>query len=126
METPEFLEIWFDSLCRATYQGSFFLLFVWCFVKLFPALSSSSQAWLWRFVLIKFMLIFVWNTPIEIPILQAEQSALEMIQKGNSFNSRVPHPEPLDPLALRVREGPATLKEGVKGVWGSNRVRVGL
>ncbi|HWD37604.1 MAG TPA: hypothetical protein VG944_02055, partial [Fimbriimonas sp.] len=44
---PDLLGLWTDTMWRATWQGSLFVIAVWIVCRLFKRLPASIRFWLW-------------------------------------------------------------------------------
>jgi len=64
-----FLEVWGAAMWRASWQGGLIALIVWSVCRLAPSIPARFQAWLWRLVVLKFLVALVWSAPLEVPLL---------------------------------------------------------
>jgi len=65
------LDFWAAAMWRASWQGGFAALSVWILLLIVPSIPARFQCWLWRLVMLKFVVSFVWSVPIELPLLPA-------------------------------------------------------
>jgi len=64
-------DAWASSMWVACWQGGVASIFAWLITRFLPNMSPSIRCWLWRLVLLKFLVNFVWVKPIELPLLSA-------------------------------------------------------
>lgn len=64
-------EVWEAAMWRAGWQGAVAAAVVWLVCRLRPTIPARFQAWLWRLVLLKFLVAFAWSSPVEVPLLPA-------------------------------------------------------
>ena len=64
-------DVWGAAMWRASWQGSLLALAVWSVCWLVPSMPARFQCWLWRLVMLKFLVALVWSLPIELPLLPA-------------------------------------------------------
>ncbi len=69
------LDVWGAAMWRASWQGSLLALAVSSICWLVPSMPARFQCWLWRLVMLKFLVALVWSLPIELPLLPAPSSA---------------------------------------------------
>jgi len=62
-------DAWAAAVCRASWQGGLAAVVVWSVCRLVPSMPARFQAWLWRLVVLKFAVAFVWSAPIGVPLL---------------------------------------------------------
>lgn len=67
----ELLDLWAEAMWRASWQGGFAAVFVVIVCRIWPATPARFQCWLWRLVLLKFVVTLFWVAPLEIPLLTA-------------------------------------------------------
>ncbi|MCE9607329.1 MAG: M48 family metalloprotease [Planctomycetia bacterium] len=65
----DMLDLWATALWRASWQGGLAVFFVALVCRLRPSIPARFQCWMWRLVLLKFVIAFVWTAPVEIPVL---------------------------------------------------------
>ena len=65
----EFFDAWMDWLSMASIQAIVFILFVLTTCWLIQKSSQWAQCWLWRLVFLKLVLLLVFVSPIQLPIL---------------------------------------------------------
>ena len=71
----DFLDAWKASMWRASWQGGLLLVAVWSICGLFPSIPARFQSWLWRLVVLKFLVSLFWLVPVEFPLLPPVQPA---------------------------------------------------
>ena len=70
------LDIWGAAMWKASWQGGLAAFSVWFVLRIVPSIPARFQCWLWRLVMVKFLVSFAWFVPIELPLLPAlEQTA---------------------------------------------------
>ena len=70
------LDSWMAAMWRASWQGGMMALAVWFFLLIVPSIPARFQSWLWRLVMLKFLVAFLWQAPVELPLLRAEESTV--------------------------------------------------
>lgn len=63
---------WLAALLRASWQGAIAAGLVWCLCRWVRSIPPSVRCWLWRLVLLKFLLLVVWPVTIDLPWLPAD------------------------------------------------------
>ena len=72
------LDSWMAAMWRASWQGGLMALAVWFFLLIVPSIPARFQSWLWRLVMLKFLVAFLWQVPLELPLLRAGESTVSM------------------------------------------------
>ncbi len=72
------LDSWMAAMWRASWQGGLMALVVWFFLLIVPSIPARFQSWLWRMVMLKFLVAFLWQAPLELPLLRAGESTVSM------------------------------------------------
>jgi len=72
------LDSWMAAMWRASWQGGLMALAVWFFLLIVPSIPARFQSWLWRMVMLKFLVAFLWQAPLELPLLRAGESTVSM------------------------------------------------
>ncbi|MCE9608473.1 MAG: M56 family metallopeptidase [Planctomycetia bacterium] len=65
----DLLDLWGAAMWRASWQGGLAALVVAFMCRLRPSIPARYQCWMWRLVMLKFAVAFVWSVPVEIPVL---------------------------------------------------------
>ncbi|MBL8825938.1 MAG: M56 family metallopeptidase [Planctomycetaceae bacterium] len=65
-----------ERLMNASWQGAALALIVTVITWLYPALRPRWQVWLWRLVVLKFCVAFIWTAPLELPLLTPAANAI--------------------------------------------------
>ena len=63
---------WLAALFRASWQGAIAVGLVWCLCRWATRMPPSVRCWLWRLVLVKFLLVAFWPGTIDLPWLPAD------------------------------------------------------
>ncbi len=74
---PDLLGLWTDTMWRATWQGSLFVIAVWIVCRLFKRLPASIRFWLWWIAGLQLLGRLLLLTPIALPILPATSAPAE-------------------------------------------------
>src|SRR5690349_21817453 len=69
MDFTGLVDVWAASLWRASWQGGLLFVLVWSLCRFAPVMPARFQAWLWRLVILKFLIALVWFAPLELPVL---------------------------------------------------------
>lgn len=83
------LEGWAAALWRASWQGGLAALAVWFVNWLAPSLPARFQAWLWRLVMLKFVVVLLWSAPLQLPLLPAAPVAKVATWEGSEVLATV-------------------------------------
>lgn len=82
IDLDNMLQIWLSAIGRASWQGGLAALAAWIVCRIITVIPLRFQCWLWRLVMLKFLIAFVWSIPIEVPLLPASaptaSSAIEL------------------------------------------------
>lgn len=70
---------WAAQIWKATWQGGIFILLVWLACRYWKSLSAEARGWLWWLACAKLILGLVPLTPIELPLLRADEPAARPI-----------------------------------------------
>ncbi len=73
IEVAELSEAWASAVWRSSWQGGAAALAAWSVCRLVPSMPARFQVWLWRLVVLKFAVTFVWSVPIGVPLLPAPE-----------------------------------------------------
>src|SRR5262245_23563113 len=90
--------LWSDAITRAAWQGGAVLVLVWLMSRWITWLPARYKVWLWRLAFLKLVLVFIWITPIPIPVLPAAlpeepvQVTAPPIEYPSELNSPVAFP----------------------------------
>jgi beta-lactamase regulating signal transducer with metallopeptidase domain len=63
---------WLAALFRASWQGAIAVGLVWCLCRWASRIPPSVRCWLWRLVLVKFLLVAFWPGSIDLPWLPVD------------------------------------------------------
>jgi beta-lactamase regulating signal transducer with metallopeptidase domain len=84
-----FIDAWSVTIWRSSWQGSLLAMAVWIVCRLVRSIPARFQCWLWRLVILKFLLALVWFAPVEVPILPAEKPATVQLIAAPSTSLQV-------------------------------------
>ncbi len=107
-----FTHAWLATLLRASWQGAIAVGLVWGLCRLVPRISPSVRCWLWRLVLLKFLLLFVWPATIDLPWLPAD-----------GFWGGVKRAETRQPTTGEVRSLPGAVSAGGESDFAADSAR---
>lgn len=71
MATSILLDYWATAMWRACWQGSIVLLVVWIICRLLPSMPARYQCWCWRLAILKFGIVLLLPTLVNLPLLPA-------------------------------------------------------
>jgi len=71
IDVSELSDAWVAAVWRSSWQGGVAVLVAWSVCRLVPSMPARFQVWLWRLVVLKFAVAFVWSAPIGVPLLPA-------------------------------------------------------
>jgi len=85
---------WLSALFRASWQGAIAVGLVWCLCRWATRMPPSVRCWLWRLVLVKFLLVAFWPGTIDLPWLPVDglwgrrpwQGAPQPLASGDSHS----------------------------------------
>lgn len=67
----ERLDAWVASLGQACWQGGLLVLVVWAICRALRRMPARWQCWLWRLALLKFAVVLLVPTLVQVPLLPA-------------------------------------------------------
>jgi uncharacterized protein (TIGR03067 family) len=67
-------DAWATTMWRACWQGGLVLLVVWAICRLIPSMPACFQCWLWRLAILKFMVVLVVPSLLNVPLLPAHRA----------------------------------------------------
>ena len=62
---------WAPWLWRVCWQGAIVIAVAWLLALLLRERSARLRSWIWRLAYVKLLLLLVWTTPINLPLLPA-------------------------------------------------------
>ncbi len=65
------LDAWAAAMWRACWEGGLLVLVVWIICRLFPSMPARFQCWFWRLAMLKFMMVLLCPTLLNLPLLPA-------------------------------------------------------
>ncbi|MGO9112901.1 MAG: M56 family metallopeptidase [Thermoguttaceae bacterium] len=65
------LDAWAATMWKACWQGSLVVLAVWLICLAIPSMPARCRCWLWRLAILKFMVVLVLPTLVNLPLLPA-------------------------------------------------------
>ena len=68
-------DAWTGMMWRACWQGSLVVLVVWSICRLLPSMPAQFQCWLWRLAVVKFMVVLLLPSLLNVPLLPAPSVA---------------------------------------------------
>ena len=72
------LDTWATTMWRACWQGGLVVLVVWSICRLLPSMPARFQCWLWRLAVLKFVVVLLLPTLVNLPLLPAPSVASPM------------------------------------------------
>ena len=71
MVEPSLLDAWAAVMWKACWQGSIVVLAVWLICRIMPSMPARCRCWLWRLAILKFMVVLLLPTLVNLPLLPA-------------------------------------------------------
>ena len=71
MMEPPLLDAWAAVMWKACWQGSIVVLAVWLICRIMPSMPARCRCWLWRLVILKFVIVLLLPTLVNLPLLPA-------------------------------------------------------
>ena len=68
---PSLLDAWAAVMWKACWQGSIVVLAVWLICRIMPSMPARCRCWLWRLAILKFMVVLLLPTLVNLPLLPA-------------------------------------------------------
>ncbi len=65
------LDAWAAVMWKACWQGSLVVLAVWLICLVIPSMPARCRCWLWRLAILKFMIVLLLPTLVNLPLLPA-------------------------------------------------------
>jgi beta-lactamase regulating signal transducer with metallopeptidase domain len=65
------LDAWAAVMWKACWQGSLVVLAVWLICLAIPSMPARCRCWLWRLAILKFMVVLLLPTLVNLPLLPA-------------------------------------------------------
>jgi beta-lactamase regulating signal transducer with metallopeptidase domain len=75
IELSVLLDAWAAALGRASWQGSLVVLAAWLVCWLIPSMPGRLQCWFWRLAILKFSVVLVCPSLLDLPLLPAPPAA---------------------------------------------------
>ncbi|WP_010584234.1 M56 family metallopeptidase [Schlesneria paludicola] len=93
---------------RVCWHASLTIVLVQLICCLIPAMPGRMRSWLWRLAIIKLIVVLVWSTPVELPVLPPHHAATATIESSHSI------------VAALVERTPTSSgwKIGISVLWG--------
>ncbi|HZZ28873.1 MAG TPA: hypothetical protein VFE46_12800, partial [Pirellulales bacterium] len=66
---------WGAWMWRICWQAALVIAIAWLLTLLLRQRSSRLRSWIWRLAYVKLLLLFVWTSPIRLPLLPAGQES---------------------------------------------------
>src|SRR5271157_3295255 len=76
--TDLLLDAWAAVMWKACWQGSLVVLAVWLICLVIPSMPARCRCWLWRLAILKFMVVLLLPTLVNLPLLPAPPVASSM------------------------------------------------
>ncbi len=101
-------DAWAAMMWRACWQGSLVVLAVWSICRLLPSMPARFQCWFWRLAVLKFMIVLLLPSLLDLPLLPAPpaRSHAEARSSGRHGNASPPNGS----RCLQSRQGDRTAK----------------
>ena len=65
------LDAWAAVMWKACWQGSLVVMAVWLICIVIPSMPARCRCWLWRLAMLKFMIVVLLPTMVNLPLLPA-------------------------------------------------------
>ena len=62
---------WSENVWQACWQGGLVVLAVWAILRLLPSMPARCQCWFWRLAMLKFVVVLLLPSMINLPLLPA-------------------------------------------------------
>jgi beta-lactamase regulating signal transducer with metallopeptidase domain len=79
---------WPAWLWRVCWQGALVIAVAWLITLLLRNKSSRLRSWIWRLTYVKLLLLCVWTTPINLPLLPAAESGHGSVARAQGSGGR--------------------------------------
>jgi beta-lactamase regulating signal transducer with metallopeptidase domain len=73
-------DAWATALWQACWQGSLLVLAVWLICRVIPSMPAKYQCWFWRLAVLKFMVVLLCPTLLNLPLLPAPAVAIPVAE----------------------------------------------
>ena len=71
MVEPSLLDAWAAVMWKTCWQGSIVVLAVWLICRIIPSMPARCRSWLWRLAILKFMVVLLLPTLVNLPLFPA-------------------------------------------------------
>ncbi len=71
MNPNALLDIWTTTMWNTCWQGSLVVLAVWLICQVIPSMPARCRCWLWRLAILKFIVVLLLPTLVNLPLLPA-------------------------------------------------------
>ncbi|MFZ1936755.1 MAG: TIGR03067 domain-containing protein [Thermoguttaceae bacterium] len=98
-------DAWAMALWQACWQGGFLVLAVWLICRVIPSMPAKYRCWFWRLAILKFMIVLLCPTLLNLPLLSAPSVAIPFPAVGVHVATdmpitREPPASPMDHVRL--------------------------
>ena len=78
---------WAAWIWRATWQGAIVVAAAWLLTLLLRSRSPRFRSWIWRLAYLKLLVLLVWTTPLQLPLLPAEEGPVQGLATDRAVGS---------------------------------------
>ncbi len=113
--TDFLVDAWAATMWKACWQGSLVVLAVWLICLAIPSMPARCRCWLWRLAILKFMVVLLLPTLVNLPLLPAPPVASPMPEVVVQIVRQQVQVRPIEPVeihpsrAVELPSIPATL-----------------
>src|SRR5271157_6151502 len=80
MNPSSLLGIWAAVMWKACWQGGLVVLAIWLICRVIPSMPARCRCWLWRLAILKFIIVLLLPTLVNLPLLPAHRAPEHMAE----------------------------------------------
>ena len=104
------LDAWAAAMWRACWQGGLVVLVVWSICRIVPSMPARFQCWFWRLAMLKFMMVLLCPTLLNLPLLPAPPLPAPLPEVSIPATEAMPTEMPVGPVD-QVESNPSKTME---------------
>ncbi len=97
---PSLLDAWAAVIWKACWQGSIVVLAIWLICRIMPSMPARCRCWLWRLAVLKFIVVLLLPTLVNLPLLPACSVASPIPEIAVQITNRQAQASPMDQVGV--------------------------
>src|SRR5271157_3033380 len=98
--TDHLLDAWTAAMWTACWQGGLVVVVVWLVCLAIPSMPARCRCWLWRLAILKFMVVLLLPTLVNLPLLPALPVASPMPEVSVQIVRQQVAVRPIEPVEI--------------------------